>query len=241
MPLTGSASAVARGTAFEQRSLSLLQNHLSMALHRVGGASDGGVDLQGWWWLPAIRSPSSPTISGHSTSLDSPSRDSTRRRIRVLAQCKAYVKKTGPSVVRELEGVLYQYRGIESIGASARPIREGPGSEIQEHAVAVLISQSPFTRQTVLRTMSSSVPFLLLHVPEIVPNPTQALPSGEDIYENDGDLGAVLWNAALSGPQGLLRGEYEIRWIRTTNDISAGCSGRPGLWWNGKPMQCWVP
>jgi hypothetical protein len=45
-------SAVHRGTAFENRALSLLSEHMSMSLTRVGGSNDGGVDLIGWWWVP---------------------------------------------------------------------------------------------------------------------------------------------------------------------------------------------
>ena len=47
-------SNVHRGTAFEKRSLELLQSTMSMSLTRVGGKSDGGVDLLGWWWLPEV-------------------------------------------------------------------------------------------------------------------------------------------------------------------------------------------
>ena len=45
-------STVHRGTAFENRALSLLTEHMSMSLTRVGGSNDGGVDLIGWWWVP---------------------------------------------------------------------------------------------------------------------------------------------------------------------------------------------
>jgi hypothetical protein len=45
-------SNVHRGTAFENRALSLLTEHMSMSLTRVGGSNDGGVDLIGWWWVP---------------------------------------------------------------------------------------------------------------------------------------------------------------------------------------------
>lgn len=46
-------SNVHRGTAFEYRALSLLTEHMSMSLTRVGGCNDGGVDLIGWWWIPS--------------------------------------------------------------------------------------------------------------------------------------------------------------------------------------------
>lgn len=50
--ISAQISTVHRGTAFEKRSLSLLQSTMSMSLNRVGGKADGGVDLLGWWWLP---------------------------------------------------------------------------------------------------------------------------------------------------------------------------------------------
>ena len=92
-----SLSTVHRGTAFEELSLRLLHEHLSMSLRRVGGKNDGGIDLQGWWWLPS---------SGPSSM--SPTR------IRILAQCKAEKRKYGPKYVREMEGVLHRYLNVDS-------------------------------------------------------------------------------------------------------------------------------
>ena len=94
-PLRSMISSVHRGAAFERRALRLLQANLSMSLNRVGGKSDGGVDLQGWWWLPSA--PSAFTDPTH------------RRRVRVFAQCKAEKKKIGPNYIREMEGVLHRY------------------------------------------------------------------------------------------------------------------------------------
>jgi len=96
-----------KGTAFEHRSLDLLQKHLSMSLRRVGGKDDGGIDLLGWWWLP------SSNVASVSAEKTFPSHDGAddahRRRFRVIAQCKDEKRKTSPKYVRELEGVLYRY------------------------------------------------------------------------------------------------------------------------------------
>lgn len=54
-------TTVAKGTAFEHRSLQILAQDLAMDLHRVGGKDDGGVDLIGWWKLPHF--PSNPTAA----------------------------------------------------------------------------------------------------------------------------------------------------------------------------------
>lgn len=64
-----------------------------MDLQKVGGKGDSGVDLRGWWHLPPLGS-ESDSVGGR------------RRRIRVIAQCKAESKTMGPRVVRELEGTL---------------------------------------------------------------------------------------------------------------------------------------
>ena len=207
-------STVYRGAAFETRSLNVLQAHLSMSLKNVGGKSDGGIDLQGWWWLPPSKHPppalfTLPGIDGI-----------PRRRIRILGQCKAEKKKMGPNYVRELEGVLGRHN-------------TQPG---RSPAVGLLISESAFTRSTVLRAFSSQIPLFLLHLP---PEPDQQR-AAEDAYEEDGkpDLtGSAVWNPALGSEQGLLRGEFSIRWEWS---IYTG-GGRPGLWWNEEKLTSWVP
>jgi hypothetical protein len=73
----------------------LLQTNLSMSLSRVGGKSDGGIDLQGWWWLPFAPN----------AFID----PAYRQRVRVFAQCKAEKKKTGPKYIREMEGTLHRH------------------------------------------------------------------------------------------------------------------------------------
>ncbi|KAG2098973.1 uncharacterized protein F5147DRAFT_342498 [Suillus discolor] len=139
-------STVARGTAFEQRSLRLLQECFSMSLKRVGGKSDGGIDLLGWWWLP-LSSVSQPT------PLKPP-----RRRIRVLAQCKAEKKKFSPNYVREMEGVWHMHAQDRSPSESNIRVSE-------LGTVALLLSESKFTTATLTRALGSSVPFLLMHLP----------------------------------------------------------------------------
>ena len=134
-------STVARGTAFEERSLRLLREHLSMSLARVGGKSDGGIDLAGWWWLPHAHA---------HTSTPTPDPAQPRRRLRVLAQCKAESKKMGPAYLRELEGVALRHQ-------HAQPDRT---------LIAALISQSAFTKACLVAAQASPVPLMLLHLPE---------------------------------------------------------------------------
>ncbi|VDC07349.1 unnamed protein product [Peniophora sp. CBMAI 1063] len=131
-----------------------------MSLSRVGGKSDGGIDLAGWWWLP------------HAHISDT----QTRRRIRVLAQCKAEFKKMGPAYLRELEGVALRQR-----------------AESDRTLVAALISQSAFTKACLLAAQASPVPLMLLHLPEeggglgtAIWN--SALGSSKGVLEGDAEL-----------------------------------------------------
>lgn len=77
-----------QGTIYEYA----VQSHLRTAafnLHRVGGRSDLGIDLQGTWHV------------GPNQVLDPP--------VRVIVQCKALKTKIGPNIVRELEGVTARH------------------------------------------------------------------------------------------------------------------------------------
>ena len=79
------SSTVYVGTHFEYTALHALARY-GLALRRVGGVSDGGIDLLGTWTLPLP--------------------DTTNNfEMRVLAQCKA-VQRAGPHLVRELEGAF---------------------------------------------------------------------------------------------------------------------------------------
>ncbi|KAF9003248.1 hypothetical protein BDQ17DRAFT_1355800 [Cyathus striatus] len=205
-------SNVFRGTKFEERSLNVLQK-LSMSLKRVGGKADGGVDLVGWWWLPASgRLPEDNVLP--------------RRRIRVLAQCKAFNKKLGPSCIREMEGVMHRFMLTPSSVPSVQEPEITP-SLVQTPLVALFVSQSPFTKSALLRALSSPVPFFLLHLPPLDEVTGTAI---------DQQLGSMVCNPALTGAQGLLKGEMEVRWERS---LSGG--GNPGLWWQGSRLVSMVP
>ena len=75
-------STVYLGTHYEYTVLSSLST-LGFALHRVGGASDHGIDLLGTWTLPPLPRP-----------------------LRVIVQCKALAASPRPASVRELEGAF---------------------------------------------------------------------------------------------------------------------------------------
>ncbi|KAK3900620.1 hypothetical protein C8A05DRAFT_35730 [Staphylotrichum tortipilum] len=81
------SSTVYIGTHFEYTA-ALALSRFGLALRRVGGASDCGIDLLGTWTLPL------PPSAGRGPPL------------RVLAQCKALARRAGPHLVRELEGAF---------------------------------------------------------------------------------------------------------------------------------------
>ncbi len=143
-----------------------------------------------------------------------PHDDMTRSRLRVVAQCKAEQKKMGPAYVRELEGVLFRFMASDPV-----PV------------VALLISQSAFTKSTILRAQSSPIPFLLLHLPVMEPQEAEAQRTDEP-----GALGAALCNPALMKLPNI-HGRMEIRWERRLE----GLGGRPALWWKGERLSSQIP
>jgi Protein of unknown function (DUF2034) len=274
-------STVHRGTAFEKRALALLTEHMSMSLTRVGGSHDGGIDLIGWWWIPTESSATCASLVLNVTSKVLPAQKSlsrvwpyirvlgppyvtakpkdwnaaNRRRLRVLAQCKAEKRKMGPGYLRELEGVAYRYTN-DVISTGPIPDPSNPKGSYSSHStttittamagpsqppptVALLVSESAFTRNCLLAAHASPLPFLLVHIPP---------------DESDALAGAIFGNPALISSRGVLKGQLEIRWEHSTmtdaprqvvaddsHGVGASLSGRPGLWWQGQPLASWTP
>ncbi|EUC60994.1 restriction endonuclease, partial [Rhizoctonia solani AG-3 Rhs1AP] len=223
--------AVFVGRAFELRSLSLLQSRLSMTLAHVGSRGDGGVDLQGWWWVPRLDD----------------SKDKDRRAVRVLAQCKASKSKLGPIHVRELEGAALVHQHSFAADAQDSSIT---GTKPQD-LVAMIISLSGFTSYAIKRAMASPVPFLLLHLPAPVlegetetPQPLPP-PTTPDSSTEPGSnsIGSIIWNFQLAGATGLLGGHMEVRWAlgQQRGQEAQVEGGRPVLYWKGKKLDHWIP
>lgn len=244
-------STVHRGVAFEERALTTL-SELSMSLRRVGGRNDGGVDLQGWWWLPASIFSDQKVYAeaggGHNFGIDLSGR--RRIRIRILAQCKSEKKKLGPNFVREMEGVLHRY-----IVSSSFKRPHPYSSHIAGHdsstddvetgastlpAVAVLVSASEFTKAAVLSAMSSSLPILLIHLPD---GNSTSLSSDLDASSNI-TIGSAVWNAALGGTSGLFNGQLQFAWeIKPSTAYpsdSRNFPRQPLLQWKGEKLESWV-
>ncbi|KAI0342335.1 hypothetical protein BDW22DRAFT_1484572 [Trametopsis cervina] len=203
-------SAVHRGAAYERWCMRVLESCLSMSLSQVGGRADGGVDLQGWWWLP--------------TGRQRPKDPSNVKRIRVLAQCKAEKKKISPKYVREMEGVLHQFTAASN---PTLPDTQATSPDANYFStVGLFISASPFTKLTLLRAQSSSLPLALLHLPE------QPMDEGKPEADHNA-IGSILFNSALGSTSGVLKGEFEARWEYSTKPEGGG---RPVIWWRGKRM-----
>ena len=260
-------SATHKGTAFEKRSLALLEEHLSMSLKRVGGKDDGGIDLLGWWWLP-LAYPRESVTSGLE-SLKGTCVSDGRSRIRVIAQCKDEKRKAGPKYVRELEGVLYRYTVGAHIPQASSPTTTPQPNDLSDSlhgqddhdklyratvdpVVGLLISSAPFTKASMLRANSSSMPLVLLHIPpaptgqmtvqkddpsHLVQSETEEGCVQSDERLNDGgSLGSLVFNPALAS--GVLLNQVQPRW---EHSLGNDHSGRPGLWFNGRRIRSWTP
>ncbi|KAI9671651.1 MAG: hypothetical protein M1831_003179 [Alyxoria varia] len=96
------------GILYEYRVRDALARH-GFTLTRVGGRSDLGVDLLGWWDLPG-RVPAESGVTApeqeerNAREGKTPKREETR--LRAFVQCKALGKKIKPNVIRELEGTF---------------------------------------------------------------------------------------------------------------------------------------
>ncbi|KAJ5776592.1 uncharacterized protein N7511_001603 [Penicillium nucicola] len=97
------ASTVYVGTHYEYTVLQTLRQY-ALALQRIGGRDDAGIDLVGTWHLPERE---------------------RSRALRVLVQCKALKTKLGPNLVRELEGTFRQapvgWRTGQTVGVLVGP------------------------------------------------------------------------------------------------------------------------
>lgn len=181
------ASNVYRGTHYEYTCISTLSSKLyNFQLARTGRANDLGIDLLGWWKLPAYvpAQSDSSTLedSEASTGTDGATGKTKRRRksttfraLKVLAQCK--ISSPTPAMIRELEGA---YVGAPAGWSSSSS--QGPSSTL-----ALLISSGAATKGVIAALQRSRWPMGLLQI------------------TREGEVKQFLWNAvaAESGLQGL--------------------------------------
>ncbi|KAI5283704.1 hypothetical protein KEM54_001919, partial [Ascosphaera aggregata] len=107
-------------------------------LTRIGGADDLGVDLVGTWDIvpsssTASASSLSPSFSSAAASAQSETQTKLyeRRSLRIIVQCKAHKRKTGPNLIRELEGTFagappgWRGEGVFGVLVTTREVTKG--------------------------------------------------------------------------------------------------------------------
>ncbi|WVQ96049.1 hypothetical protein IAU59_003149 [Kwoniella sp. CBS 9459] len=236
------------GTTFENHALRYLNKGLYMNVRRVGGAGDGGIDLRGWWWLPKSNVRSSTSSSSLPTPTTGPSSTmGDTRRVKVIAQCKAEKKALGPRAIREMEGVMagLAFRLARSKSRSSSPIStlsETEDSDVidadidEDKTIALLISQSGFSKSTMTQATSSGTPLMLIHLPGGRFDPADQDAERELVVAEDRDgvtqeQGEFFWLPSFSHLPELIRG----RLISSQDQKSPkGTSGIhvESIWWN---------
>jgi hypothetical protein len=134
-----------------------------------------------------------------------------------------------------------------------------PTEEDPLDTIAILLSQSGFSRNAMTHASRSSTPFLLVHLPGGQPFPlasstsadleseseTESDPRTEEAgpergAEDDMLVEGAWWNAALAGPQGVLGGKMELKREILVGSGRHPMTGEPevkarvGLWYDGK-------
>lgn len=198
--------AALRGVAYERACLHTLQHWLRMQVYRTGGANDRGMDLCGWWAPHAL--PHAPDVPDE--------------RLRVVVQCKAEAKPTGPGVVRELEGTLVRAAWDTFAPFDARQQQANNAMSSEAPLVGVLATLSGFTKQALLHARTSRIPLLFLHL-------TSPHPAFADLR-----CAGLLWNDALA--QGALQGRFDIGWIETPRSRSGKSTNQVVLYRDGEAV-----
>ncbi|WVR08110.1 hypothetical protein IAU60_005156 [Kwoniella sp. DSM 27419] len=224
------------GTAFELRALRYLNEGLHMSLKRVGGAGDGGIDLRGWWWLPRMgiggargaHDVSPNTSEDAANEWESVQAGGYRhlRRVRVITQCKAEKKTLGPRNVRELEGVM---SGLmrRSSGSPETLAVDSPGD--LDQAIAILVSQSGFSKNSMVHATASQVPLMLVHLPEESTLPERSGSSTEPLVPPSPGHGTATpeWKEHADSPD--LAGEPDSL---SGNPSPTAHPKMQSVWWN---------
>lgn len=203
-------------------------------------------------WCSARPNPNASAVCPH-YSLSSES---------YLSDHVLFTLQIGPKYVRELEGVASRFVYEQLQQPPPAPDVDGPseGTALPPTAiVAILVSASTFTKASIMRALSSPIPFILLHLPHATAPHVSSSNLGEEPGEVEAAqtevlVGSAIVNPALSGTKAEdvlgLTGELEVRWEingktrrRRKGDDHPEVRepGRLGLWWRGKRVENWVP
>lgn len=189
-------STSALGTLYESHCLRSLEALLPgrLALQRIGGRGDRGVDLTGWWYVPPRQEDDGAGQHEDGNGTTATGTTVVPQRVRVLVQCKATLsatKKLGPVILREMEGVVGRYRRG---GDDVEQEREQQGSSIEARSsppssspalLAVICSSSGFSKATNVQVSAlSGVNFLLVHLP--LPDEVTAGSAQDGAEQNEG-------------------------------------------------------
>ncbi|KAI7857005.1 hypothetical protein BDC45DRAFT_501488 [Circinella umbellata] len=142
--LTDTKSTVYRGTLFEWQTHEVLEKSLGMQLRRVGGKSDGGIDLRGTW--PLLRRLSSLQERKPNDLSPAPA---IAPLTSIVVQCKNTKAGCTPDHVRSLVG---------SAGALY------PDNNSSKIAILATSSNKRYTADTISYFMDSNMPLALARI-----------------------------------------------------------------------------
>lgn len=118
-PASGINSYQVLGTAYEATVRSVLERYLGLeSVRNVGGRGDAGIDLMADWNLPD-------------------------KALNVMIQCKRVIKKSSPSLIREMEGAMLGAGFTDTsrhigILASSMPPSEACMQRIQQSVLSLV-------------------------------------------------------------------------------------------------------
>ena len=128
---SGTSSHVKKGTAYEHECIAVMSNH-AMALVRVGGSGDRGVDVRGSLVLPSSEPAHklSHTTDGTPASLQNthsvPSTPANVSHISVVGQCKCVKQPCGPEMLQAFESVVLREQSrAPTVGIFFSPLGYG--------------------------------------------------------------------------------------------------------------------
>jgi hypothetical protein len=183
-----------RGTEFEEQAIRTLgRSHFRLT--RTGGASDGGVDFQGYWHLAqlsgAVRSSGGDNSSNDNNNRGGVSANAFAN-IPVIGQCKHTSSPVGVEVVREFTGATAAFRAATlsspaSHAAAAGQVLRGGGTSDGGVVLGVLVASHSFTKNARRHSSMVEYPQLLVTLGEVL--------------GGDGSIG-VVGSAARHGDNG---------------------------------------